>query len=240
MNLNVLRRSLPQTRQPLSIYSLRTKSNQARSSRICLRGFFNPASLLPNFGQDDGGNKSTEQRFHERKILPYSQRQLYELVADVDSYHHFVPYCTSSKVLNSRVLKPLASPEMPPVIFKEAELSVGFLAFKESYVSEVTCTPYLSVEAVASTSTPLFKKLVTVWRIRPANPRSPHSSSTIPTAGDEETHSQGPTLLSVDLSFAFASPRHAAASSLFANTISKMMIEAFEKRCHTVYGRGAM
>lgn len=172
-----------------------------------------------------------------------------------------MPYCTSSKVLNCRILKPSSTPEMPPVTFKEAELSVGFLAFKESYVSEVTCTPYLSVEvrlhasclktnrhslilllhekAVASTSTPLFKKLVTIWRFQPANPKSPHASSTIPTSGDEDGDLRGPTLLSLDLSFAFASPRHAAASSLFANTVSKMMIEAFERRCQTVYGRGA-
>lgn len=35
---------------------------------------------------------------------------------------------------------------MPTVEKKEAELTVGFLAFKESYVSEVTCIPYESVE----------------------------------------------------------------------------------------------
>ena len=28
----------------------------------------------------------------------------------------------------------------------DAELTVGFLAFKESYVSKVTCTPFTSVE----------------------------------------------------------------------------------------------
>jgi len=233
--MNNLHRRLPLTRQTVATFL----TSNPRTS-ICRRGFFNPASLLPSFGNGGGqdGNEDLEQRFHERKILPYSQKQLYELVADVDSYRHFVPYCSSSKVLNSRILKPSATPDTPPVTLKEAELTVGFLAFKESYVSEVTCTPCLSVEAVASTSTPLFKKLVTIWRFQPANPKSPHPSSTIPTSSNEERNSPGPTLLSVDLSFAFASPQHAAASSLFTNMVSKTIVDAFERRCHAVYSRG--
>ena len=78
--------------------------------------------------------------------ISYSQKQLYSLIANVDSYHHFVPYCTASRVLSSRTLRLSDVPGFPPVERKEAELTVGFLAFKESYVSEVTCTPYLSVE----------------------------------------------------------------------------------------------
>jgi len=234
--MNILHRRLPPTRRTPVAYLFKTRAT-SRLVATCRRGFFNPASLLPSFG-NGGGQDDHEQKFHERKIVPYSQKQLYELVADVDSYRHFVPYCTSSRVHNSRVLKPSATPDTPPVTFKEAELTVGFLAFKESYVSEVTCTPYLSVEAVASTSTPLFKKLVTVWRFQPANPKSPHPSSSTPRSSGEEDNSSGPTLLSLDLSFAFASPQHAATSALFTNTVSKMMVEAFEKRCHSVYGTG--
>ena len=73
----------------------------------------------------------------------YSQKQLYEIVADVDSYHRFVPFCTGSKVLASL---PSHHAESSYVIRKEAQLTVGFLGYKESYISEVTCRPYESVE----------------------------------------------------------------------------------------------
>ena len=49
--------------------------------------------------------------------------------------------------------------------------------------------------------------------------------------------SEGPTHLSIDLTFAFANPIYAAASSTFFKQVSGMMVEAFEKRCAEVYGR---
>lgn len=76
--------------------------------------------------------------------ISYSQKQLYDLVADVDNYHRFVPYCVESKVLTS---KPVTSNVTHnTTVKKDARLTVGFLAFKESYVSEVTCRPYESVK----------------------------------------------------------------------------------------------
>ena len=75
-------------------------------------------------------------------------------------------------------------------------------------------------QAVAASGTPLFKKLVTRWRVRPTGQ---------PT--------ESPTLLSIDLEFAFANPIYAAASSAFFKQVSGMMVEAFEKRCVEVYGR---
>jgi coenzyme Q-binding protein COQ10 len=48
----------------------------------------------------------------------------------------------------------------------------------------------------------------------------------------------GSTLASLDLSFAFANPVHAAVSNTFFGKVSTMMVEAFEKRCLEVYGPG--
>ena len=46
----------------------------------------------------------------------------------------------------------------------------------------------------------------------------------------------GPTLLSFDLSFAFANPVHAAVSGAFFGKVSTLMVRAFEERCLRVYG----
>jgi len=48
----------------------------------------------------------------------------------------------------------------------------------------------------------------------------------------------GPALLSLELSFAFASPVHAAVSNTFFGKVSTMMVKAFEERCLKVYGPG--
>ncbi|TDL30008.1 hypothetical protein BD410DRAFT_780527, partial [Rickenella mellea] len=196
------------------------------------RSFFS----LPSFSLLPGEETPSERRYHERKILPYTQKQLYDVVADVDAYHHFVPYCVASRVLKSRTLNSLPNTGAER---KDAELTVGFLGFKESYVSEVTCKPYHSVEAVASSSTPLFKNLVTTWRFQPASSKSPH-----PTADASPPHSDvrcrnptdEPTLVSIDLVYSFANPLHAGVAATFFEKLSSMMVEAFEARCLQVYG----
>lgn len=79
------------------------------------------------------------------------------------------------------------------------------------------------MQAVAVSSTPLFKMLETTWRFQPTT-----------SSPDDDT---GPTtLLSLDLAFEFANPVHAAVSSAFFGKVSTLMVKAFEERCVTVYG----
>ena len=63
------------------------------------------------------------------------------MVADVASYPQFIPFCTGSRIDRSAFGR--AMQEKTEV---EAELTVGFLNFKESYVSIVTCIPFKSVQ----------------------------------------------------------------------------------------------
>lgn len=58
------------------------------------------------------GNRRTHR---ERRLVPYSPEQFFEVVADVDSYKKFVPFC-----VDSRVVKVIDEGTM------EAEMSVGF------------------------------------------------------------------------------------------------------------------
>jgi len=210
-------------------------------------------SSLSPFG---GPQPSDEpQTYHERKILPYRLSELYGIVSDVSSYPHFIPFCTDARVLSRFPSHNEQTGRSNTVM--EAELTVGFLTFSESYTSKVICRPHESVEAVASSSTPLFKSLTTIWRFQPASPRSPHlsrnpqlatplpqsrfSSSTTQPAKDSNSPKDpdsGPTLVTLDLSFAFANPVHAAVSAAFFGQVSKMMVKAFEERCIDVYGPG--
>lgn len=173
----------------------------------------------------------------------YHRQQLYKIVADVDSYNKFVPFCTQSKVLSRR--EPLRDLKIPDGFSMDAELTVGFLSFTESYVSKVTCSPYDSVKvslslqgashfreidttrsrkAVASSSTPLFKTLETTWKFEPIVNASEGKES---------------TLVRYDIAFDFANPLHAAISAKFFGQVSGLMMRAFEDRCEEVYGLDA-
>lgn len=98
----------------------------------------------------------------------------------------------------------------------------------------------------------LFKTLNTVWRFQPASPQSPHlSNESLPSAASSDSAQQafesaqkgektdaGPTLVTLDLSFSFANPVHAAVSATFFGQVSGMMVKAFEGRCLEIYGQG--
>ncbi|KAH7916087.1 dehydrase and lipid transport-domain-containing protein [Hygrophoropsis aurantiaca] len=220
----------------LSLQTQTSLRQAALSSRI-RRHFFTLPNLSSLSPFPESNESQEDQTYHERKILPYRRSDLYRLVADVESYPSFVPYCTGSRILGQLT-------GQDRVVTMDAELTVGFLAFKDSYVSKVTCRPYESVEAVASSSTPLFKRLTTVWRFQSASAESPH-----PSAGSLSPHhsidqmiseeNRGPTLVTLDIAFAFANPVYATASATFLGKVSKLMVGAFEERCLAVLGPGS-
>ena len=111
----------------------------------------------------------------------------------------------------------------------------------------------VGVQAVAESATPLFKTLETTWRFHPASSASSslHQSGAPSTPSrsqqGKEVRSQvhslaaapddvGPTLVSLELSFAFANPVHAAVSGAFFGKVSGLMVKAFDERCLKVYG----
>jgi coenzyme Q-binding protein COQ10 len=66
---------------------------------------------------------------HERKALPYSAAQMYELVTDVRSYAEFLPWVAAVRVRSDSDTEMLA------------DLVVGFKALKETFSSRVVKTP---------------------------------------------------------------------------------------------------
>ncbi|TFK55662.1 hypothetical protein OE88DRAFT_1804481 [Heliocybe sulcata] len=187
------------------------------------------------------GDESKPQIYHERKILPYTREQLYEVVADVASYPRFVPFCTGARILTPQAAQGGSSSAQQ----LEAELTVGFLSFKESYVSKVVCTPHESVEARASSSSPLFKSLVTTWRFQDIGPASTAVNQGIAASQNEAGLSmragwvmqENPqAVVTLDLAYVFSNPLHASVSAMFFGQVSRLMVDAFQQRCVEVYG----
>jgi coenzyme Q-binding protein COQ10 len=61
----------------------------------------------------------------EHKVVPYSDEQLFALVADVAAYPKFLPWCVGARI-RSRTERELV-----------ADLTIGFGPFRESFTSRV-------------------------------------------------------------------------------------------------------
>lgn len=61
----------------------------------------------------------------ERRILPYTSEQLFNLVADIESYPEFLPWCVGTRILKRE----------ENIIY--ADLMVGFKMVREVYTSKV-------------------------------------------------------------------------------------------------------
>jgi coenzyme Q-binding protein COQ10 len=70
----------------------------------------------------------------EQRHLPYSQRQLFELVAGVEKYPEFLPWCTAARITRREGNSFLA------------DLIVRFKVFQERFTSKVTLHPHAQVD----------------------------------------------------------------------------------------------
>lgn len=70
---------------------------------------------------------------HEKRILPYTEQQMYGLVADVGSYPKFLPWTAAARIRSRRAI------EGGEVM--EADLVISFKVFRERFGSRVTLWP---------------------------------------------------------------------------------------------------
>ncbi len=65
----------------------------------------------------------------ERRLLPYTPEQMFALVADVERYPEFLPWCIGARIRERR----------PDLIV--ADLIIGFRVFRERFTSRVALAP---------------------------------------------------------------------------------------------------
>ncbi|CAM8923617.1 unnamed protein product [Rhodiola kirilowii] len=93
--------------------------------------------------------------YEETRVMGYSPEQLFDVVAAVDLYHGFVPWCQRSEILKHNADGSF-----------EAELEIGFKFFVESYVSHVELKRPRYVKTTALDSN-LFEHLINTWEFNP-------------------------------------------------------------------------
>jgi len=188
------------------------------------------------------------------RILPYNSNSLYKIIADVDSYSSFIPYCLSSKV--NKWSSPDPTNKCWP---SEADLKVGWGGYEETFTSRLYCVPGSIVEAVggeAVTTIPssqlahhedtlgskaepnnIFKSIRTRWTVKPFHYKPPSGN---PRTDKTELPAREQTEVHLTLDFQFSNPIYATLSKAVAPKVAGVIIEAFEVRARKMLdGTGA-
>ncbi|TKY75066.1 Coenzyme Q-binding protein COQ10-like [Spatholobus suberectus] len=116
---------------------------------------YNAVQLRQFLGCGDGEEGVLSKTYEERRVLGYSPEQLFDVVAAVDFYHGFVPWCQRSDILR----------HYPDGSF-DAELEIGFKFLIESYISHVQLDRPKHIKTTVSQST-LFDHLINIWEFNP-------------------------------------------------------------------------
>ena len=91
----------------------------------------------------------------ESKTVNYSKDQMFDLVADIDRYDEFLPWCNNSKIINTSI-----KDDIKIVI---ADLEIGYDQFVYTYRSEVILHKDKSEINVRNLDGP-FKYLENNWK----------------------------------------------------------------------------
>jgi coenzyme Q-binding protein COQ10 len=198
---------------------------------------FHPRRLFINLP----GTEATS--LSETRILPYKYTSLYALIADVDSYSSFLPYCQDSKVTEWS-----AKDKDGKIWPAKADLTVGWGGYEEKFTSRLFCIPNSMVEALggdaqttlskdnlnhyfSTSDTPIavniFKSLSTKWTVKPFHYKPPSGR---PQTDNAVHPARDQTEVHLTINFQFSNPLYAGLSKAVAPKVAGVMIEAFERR----------
>jgi coenzyme Q-binding protein COQ10 len=147
-------------------------------------------------------------RFSNKRRVPYTAEQMFDLVADVERYPEFVPLCQALK-LRQRNQKP----DGTEVIV--ADMTVSFKLVKETFTSRVTLDRTGRKILVEYVSGP-FSRLENRWTFEPND------------CGCEVTFF---------IAYEFKSRMLALLMGTMFDTAFARLSAAFEKRADAIYGK---
>ena len=144
-------------------------------------------------------------RHFEKKSLPYTAQQMYDLVADVARYPEFLPWTAAARI---RSRTAIAGVEV-----MEADLVISFKVFREKFGSRVTLLPGQGRILTEYIDGP-FKHLQSVW-----------SFADVP----------GGCEVAFEVEFEFKNAILARIIGLVFNEAMQRVVRAFESRAAQLY-----
>jgi coenzyme Q-binding protein COQ10 len=149
----------------------------------------------------------------EKKVLPYTPEQLFDMVADVRRYPEFLPWCVGARIISRSETELVA------------DLTIGFKMFRETFRSHVALERPNHVHVRYLTGP--FRYLNNHWRFRPVQ------NGVAPEA-------RGPaTEVDFFVDFEFKSRLLQAVIGTVFNEAVRLMVRAFERRAFALYRRSA-
>ncbi|XP_062020625.1 uncharacterized protein LOC133737010 isoform X1 [Rosa rugosa] len=145
-------RKFNRIRRLSSIAGIETPSVQ--KSRVLANPFHEQRRRFLGCGDGEEGGVLSKV-YEEKRVLGYSPEQLFDVVAAVDLYHGFVPWCQRSEKIQTYADGSF-----------DAELEIGFKFLVESYVSHVELERPKRIKTTVSNST-LFDHLINIWEFNP-------------------------------------------------------------------------
>ncbi|MBI1239543.1 MAG: type II toxin-antitoxin system RatA family toxin [Alphaproteobacteria bacterium] len=100
-------------------------------------------------------------QIEDRRVVPHSAERMYGLVADVERYPDFLPWCAALRVLSRR---PGDDGET-----LDAEMMIAYRGLHERFTSRVTLRPQAHEIQVEYLDGP-FLNLANQWRFEPLGP----------------------------------------------------------------------
>jgi len=144
----------------------------------------------------------------EQRVLPYTAREIYDLVADVARYPEFLPWTAAARI-RSRTPQPDGSEVM------EADLVISFKVFRERFGSRVVLRPDIHRIETQYLDGP-FRYLHSDWQI-----------ADLPGSGSE---------VRFNVDFEFRSAILQAIIGVVFDEAMRRVVRAFEARAAALYG----
>ncbi len=145
----------------------------------------------------------------EIKILPYTSKQIFDLVMDIETYPQFLPWCLAAKITNKNSENNL-----------DADLVINFKGFSQKYSSNVRSGNPTDGEFlinVVAIDGP-FRSLVNSWQLKNFSNQEKNSCQ-----------------IEFFIDFEFRSKILGKMMEVIFAKATQKMIDAFEKRAKIIY-----
>jgi len=143
----------------------------------------------------------------ESRHLPYTAKQMFDLVADVESYPEFLPWTAAARVRS-------VTPQVDGSKLMKADLVISFKVFRERFGSHVVLREDEGTIETEYLEGP-FRHMRSSWRFK---------------------ESESGCDIAFDVDFAFRNRLLQSAAELFFFEAMKRVVRAFEERAGQLYG----
>ncbi|WP_116131757.1 type II toxin-antitoxin system RatA family toxin [Tropicimonas sp. IMCC34043] len=143
--------------------------------------------------------------FRDNRVMPFTAKQMYDLVADIESYPEFLPWTAAARVRGRH--------DEGDSVVEVADMVVSFKVFREKFATRVTLTESL-YRIVSEYLDGPFKFLISTWGF---------------------VEAEGGCEVQYHVEFEFKNKILQKAAGMFFSDAQRQVMNAFETRAKELY-----